>query len=382
MGSDNRTSAYQHLVRLSEKQGYVLFDDIIDASDKWSLPIQDVDWLSSSITARGILVYDTAPATKSVDSDDVYDDYAQVDYEETFDRVIKKDHTLQPFIKYVRKIKPPQAREMDQLKYQVKEGNQYARKRVFEMHLRFAVRIALQTAEQFRCEMADTLQEACIGLLYAVDKYDPDSGDPFGSYASLWILQNVRRTLPTRRPVVYYPVHVKEGYISVCPILKRRGYIGRWDWNTTDLEDIRQIIKQKLDCDDSHADDVINQFIPLESFDEQYEMLLKNIDDYEKHELHWSVHLERCFYSNDTLVEISDEALKKDVNDALRDLKERERSVIRARYGLDDGEAKTLEAIGEKLGITRERVRQIEAKALEKLRKPSRSKKLATYYLE
>lgn len=188
-------NALVNLIKLSSEKGFLVFDDIYDAADNWALSIKDIDYLSSSIISRGILVYDEAPVTNAADSSDKdYDDYAQRDYDVVFDKVIELDPGLEAFITTVRNIIPPQAREMDRLKYQVQEGNLYARERVIQMHLRFAVRIALQRAEVFGCEIADILQEACIGLITAVDRYDPDSSGSFGSYASLWILQNICRT--------------------------------------------------------------------------------------------------------------------------------------------------------------------------------------------
>lgn len=380
MGNDNRTNAYQQLVALSEKQGYLLLDDLLNSSEQWSLPIQDVDWLSNIITTQGILIYDTAPDTSVIDIDDTYRDFAQIDYDEVYQRVIDNEPSLQNFINYIRNIKPPQAREMEQLKYLVKEGNRSARKRVFEMHLRFAVRIALNTVEQFGCEMADTLQDACIGLLYAVDRYDPDSGEPFGSYASLWIIQNVRRTQPTQRPTIYYPFHLKEKYFTVYPILKEYGYIGR-DWSPDDIQEINGIIDDKLDSNDENNDFIIDQCIPVGSFEKQYDNFLKNIEECEKHESARDINIENCFYSKDPLEKVSEDALKEAIENALGTLTVREQFIIRGRYGLDDGEKKTLESLGLRLGVTRERIRQIENKALSKLRHPSRSRKLLPYYL-
>lgn len=219
-------SALANLIQLSSEKGFLVFDDIYDEADKWFLSIRDVDYLSSSIVTRGIIVYDEAPVTDAAgSSEDEYDDYAQRDYEAVFNRVIELDSDLKDFINAVRAIVPPQAREMDQLKYQVQEENLYARERVIQMYLRFAVRIALQRAETYDCEISDTIQEALIGLVTAVDKYDPDSSGPFGSYASLWILQNIGRAQATQRPAVYYPVHKKEGYFTMYPILKENGYL-------------------------------------------------------------------------------------------------------------------------------------------------------------
>lgn len=148
-------SALANLIQISSEKGFLVFDDIYDVADKWDLSIRDVDYLSSSIATRGILVYDEAPVTNAAgsSSEDGYDDYAQRDYEVVFNRVIELDPGLEDFINTVRAVVPPQAREMDQLKYQVQEGNLYARERVIQMHLRFAVRIALQRAETYDTEM-------------------------------------------------------------------------------------------------------------------------------------------------------------------------------------------------------------------------------------
>lgn len=125
------------------------------------------------------------------------------------------------------------------------------------------------------CEISDTIQEALIGLVTAVDKYDPDSSGPFGSYASLWILQNIGRAQATQRPAVYYPVHKKEGYFTMYPILKENGYLNFDIW--TDPE-VRRIIQDRLGCGIDQAEDIIRQSMPIESLDEIYEMFLKNID--------------------------------------------------------------------------------------------------------
>ena len=384
-------SALANLIQMSSEKGFLVFDDIYDVADRWNLSIRDVDYLSNSIATRGILVYDEAPVTNAAgSSEDDYDDYAQRDYEVVFNRVIELDPGLEDFINTVRAVVPPQAREMDQLKYQVQEGNLYARERVIQMHLRFAVRIALQRAELYDCEIADTLQEACIGLITAVDRYDPDSSGPFGSYASLWILQNISRVQATQRPVVYYPVHKKEGYFTMYPILKESGYLDSDIWTNPE---VRRLIQDRLGCGIDYAEDIINQSMPIESLDDIYEMFLKNIeideiqgDVFENiiengipQDVFQNINSDAFYWNDDVCEEIEQRALRKILENLMGELSGREQEILKARYGFEDGVEKTLEEVGQTFGVTRERIRQIEAKALRKLSHPTRTRELRVF---
>lgn len=364
-------SALSNLIRLSSEKGFLIFDDIYHEADKWDLSIRDVDYLSSSIVTRGILIYDEAPVTDAKGSDDEdYDDYAQSDYDLIFNRVIELDPDLKKFITFVRNIIPPQAREMDQLKYQVREGNIYARERVIQMHLRLAVKIALQRAEAYDSEIADTLQEACVGLIMAVDRYNPDSNGNFGPYASLWMLQNMGRSQGTQRPEIYYPVHKKEMYLTMYPILREEGCLdcdAIWT-----CKEVREYIKKKVQCSSENADDVINQSIPLESLNflqEPYDSIEDNESQYyEIKEMYYHA----ASYNETGYEKIEENSLRLLLIKILnKKLKPREQEVIRARYGFDDGREKTLEEVGQQMGVTRERIRQIEARAIKKLREPS-----------
>lgn len=368
-------SALANLIQLSSEKGFLVFNDIYDVADKWDLSIRDVDYLSSSIATRGILVYDEAPVTNAAgSSEDDYDDYAQRDYEVVFNRVIELDPGLEDFINTVRAVVPPQAREMDQLKYQVQEGNLYARERVIQMHLRFAVRIALQRAETYDCEIADTLQEACIGLVTAVDRYDPDSSGPFGSYASLWILQNIGRAQATQRPAVYYPVHKKEGYFTMYPILKENGYLDSDIWTN---QDARKLIQDRIGCGINQVEDIIQQSMPIESLDTTYEMFLKNIErDEIQDDVFENTNFDAFYWNDDIYDEIEQRVLRETLENLMGELKNREQEVLKARYGFDDGVEKTLEEVGQTFGVTRERIRQIEANAIRKLSQPTRIRKL------
>jgi RNA polymerase primary sigma factor len=384
MGRDLRQEALAYLLDKADKQGYVTFDDIMDCADANSLPIQDFDWLSSAITTRGILVYDEAPTASNriaQDSeDDDYNDYAQSDYESVYDRIIELDESLRDFVTEVRNIKPPQWKEFSQLKYQVTEGNLHARERMIEMHLRIALRIALQRAEAYDMDIQDAVGEACIGLVTAVDKYDPDTNGAFGSYAAMWILQNISRRQPTQRALMYYPVHKKDPYFSAYPLLKAAGYAG--DIESLRNPEVYKLLEEKLSFTNEQTEDVLYATIPFESYEQVCSMFLENDDVFEKHDSEEDdprLYPQELILEDDTYEKVSEITLKEQLVEVLGTLNERERQVLELRYGLNGGSEKTLEEVGAIFNLTRERIRQIEAKALRKLHHPSRSRKLKDY---
>ena len=381
MGKDIRQEAFNYLIDLANKQGYVTFDEIMDCADEHDLPIQDFDWLSNSITSRGILVYSESPSSTSAIDEDKYDDIAQSDYEAVYKRIVELNHSLEPFVNDVRDIIPPQRQEIKQLKYQIVDGNEYARSRMIEMHLRIALRVALQRAEAFDMDIEDAIGYACIGLTMAVDKYDPDTSGVFASYATLWILQNISREQSTRRPLVYYPIHQKENYFTMYPLLKNCGCVECVDlWK---CEKARQMVMDKLGCSDNDAERTIAQMIPDSGIEDLIDLYSGEYGGTENRDamvgtLLGDISPGTVISDEGTLQIIHDKMLGKVVADALKTLTPREEALLRLRYGFD-GPEQTLEQIGNKYNITRERIRQIEAKALKKLRHPTRSKRLKEY---
>lgn len=387
MTGDSRQDAYAYLLNLAAQQGYITFDSIIDAADRWQLHINDVDWLSNSISTRGILVYDVAPEKiNRVKNEDEYEDYAQSDYEAVFNKVVELDPSLGAFIEEIRRIKPPQYKELSGIVYQAKEGNEYARNRIVEMHLRMAVRIGLQRAEQYEADLVDCIGDACIGLITAVDRYDPDTSGPFSSYASLWILQNVSREQKTKRPDVYYPVHKKEQFFMMYPIVKERGCTAcEKVWT---CGKVRDMIQNRLNCSNEQTEDVILQSMPFESlemtyvgsFEPESDVFDFETDVFEKHSNAFNRLLaEKLAVPSNLTDEIEKEDMKNKVNAVLITLTDREQKVIRDRFGFDNGREKTLEEVGMDFGVTRERIRQIESKVMKKLSHSFRLKRLQEY---
>lgn len=228
--------------------------------------IKAIDWLSNEAASRNVIIYDEEPATREIDEDEAVDDYAQVDYEAVYSEIKSLCPAMESFVERIRNIRPSQFKETSQLKHLVREGNAHARERMIEMHLRLALRIGFQRAKAYDADIEDTVGDACIGLINAVDRYDPNTSGPFSSYASLWILQNVTREQPTQNPLMYFPVHRREDYYTIFPILKAAGFL-----EGEALEDNPKAIEmicQKLDCKPDQLTDIWNAIIPFRSLNQ------------------------------------------------------------------------------------------------------------------
>lgn len=373
MEREPRQEALQQMLSLAASQGYITFDEIMQFSDEHELSLPDFDWLTNTITTRGILVYDTPPTQRQeADENEDFGDYAQIDYDAIYNEIVQIDPGQKEFVNEVRSIIPPQYKEVSQLKYLVKEGNEHARQRMIEMHLRHALRLALQRTKQYGLEFADTIDTAIIGLIIAVDRYDPDTSGPFASYASLWILQNMNRELSTQAPLMYFPVHQKELYFNVYPLLKRYGCT-----ECPDLSECPKAVQMIIDrtgCTEEQMPDVLKMIIPFDSLD----MFLKNNEEcFEDLPCFYKTHKLLSYDFEEQLIEEPTSTLMKEqIMNVLNTLKPRDGEVLKLRYGLDGEKEKTLEEIGQMFNLTRERIRQIESKAIKKLRHPSRKKKL------
>lgn len=380
MSEDVRQDAYVRLLSLAEEQGYLTLDNIMDIAGESALPLNDVDWLSNSVITRGILVYDEEPHKENVVTEDVeYDDFAQTDYNAMFIRIVETEPSLAMFVNEIKNIKPPQTGELNRLIYQAQEGNVYARNRIAEMHLRIVLKIAMQRAEQFDSDLIDCVGDACVGLLTAIDRYDPSSNGAFLSYASLWMLQNISREQPTQRPQVYYPVHKREQYFTIYPVLKKEGCVSCKE--ILECKKVRELICKRLECSNKQTQDVIWQVIPFTSYEQLIEeMFSSHYNVFEKHHDKDSIRFVcDLLKDDDTEDTVILEDMRKTIEHILNTLKDRESAVLRRRFGFIDSRERTLEEIGKEFGITRERVRQIEVKALRKLRHPSRSRYMRGY---
>jgi len=363
-----RKQAISSLLSHSKTKGYITFDDILNTSQYHNLSIDEVDRVSQALLTQGVIVHDEEPTqTILIDHDDgiEYDDYGRVDYDAVFTHVIEMNPSLDYLIEQIRLIPPPQYREIQTLIHQAQDGNTHARNRIISMYLRVAIRIALNSAKRLHIDVADTISTGVIGLIYALDKFDPNGSYLFPQYAPFWIQQSINREAPGINPNMYFPIHVKEKLFSIygvcedhfCPCCQPH-YI---------CPNLCNEVMEKLSTNYDEAYKLISYMysdLALDHIQETDEELFSDNGQFE-------------YVMNEN---IDEQMLRDLINANLQTLKEREAQVIINRFGLQGTEEKTLEEIGQIFGVTRERIRQIEAKSIRKLRQPTRSRALKRYY--
>lgn len=357
----------QLLFNEAAKKGFLTFDDIMDMSDTYSLSVSEVDQLSEALQLRGIIIYETAPLEKDFDR---FEDYSRIDYDTIFKEIISLSDELEYIVELIKKLPPPQYGEISALTAQIAERNTYARERLILIHLRVVLKIALSMAKTHQYNIVDAVSAGFIGLIIAVDRFDPDGFSAFQSYASLWIQQNINRECNPVWIEYYFPAHYKE---KMLPAYER--YLSHSCENCEPNRICDRLIaeiSEEMDITTAQAKEYLSAAIQQA---EQHIFLEENDDG------SFLGISEELLQADDTLFErVAVSMARTALSDALDSLKSKEADVVRFRTGFDDNCPLTLEEIGEIYGVTRERIRQIEAKALRKLRHPSRAKKLKDFW--
>ncbi len=347
------------LYSIYKENGYVSEDSVYDALDENKLPLDEVNILCNTLLSMGVII-----KLDDYDEDAAVYDRSQTDYEQLYDEAISIDHSLAPFIDKIKEIKPPQYREWQTLMPSAQSGNLYSRDRIVSMYLRLVVKIAVGHYKKYGMSLSDAVQDGCVGLVVALEKYEAGHHNNFVQHASLWIRQHIMRKADPANSLIYYPAHYKDRLFSAYEI-----------YNVHDCEmcgsslycpNLLGLISDNLCCDYQEAVMLLTRLIPMNSIDE-----ILDTDD--------GLFTDRGKFTEQLMECVTYEELCFGVDNILKSLKKREEEVLRLRYGFYDGGVKTLEDIGKIYSLTRERVRQIEVKALQRLRNQESVKRLESF---
>lgn len=353
----------EQLIEQGKKRSSLTYKDIMEKLAPFDQDPEQIDEFFEQLSEMGI---DVGNESDEEDGPQFNPDEAEHDefsFEDdlTLPPGIKINDPVRMYLKEIGRVPLLSAEDEIQLAKRIEAGDEEAKRRLAEANLRLVVSIAKRYVGRGMLFL-DLIQEGNMGLIKAVEKFDHDKGFKFSTYATWWIRQAITRAIADQARTIRIPVHMVETINKLIRVSRQLlQELGReptpeeiakeMDLSTDKVREIMKIAQEPVSLetpigeeDDSHLGDFI----------EDQEALAPS--DAAAYEL-----------------------LKEQLEDVLDTLTEREENVLRLRFGLDDGRTRTLEEVGKVFGVTRERIRQIEAKALRKLRHPSRSKRLKDF---
>ncbi len=368
----DKLEAEKKLISKGKKNGILTYKEIMDTLEEILMEPEEIDDLYQKIEDAGIdIIGDKVEELLLEDDDDDLDKDLDKDPEKDFEDIreddlsvpkgVSIDDPVRMYLKEIGKIPLLTGEEEIELAKRMEEGDETAKKKLAEANLRLVVSIVKRYVGRGMLFL-DLIQEGNLGLMKAVEKFEYKKGFKFSTYATWWIRQAITRAIADQARTIRIPVHMVETINKLVRVQRQLVQeLGRdpspeeiGKEMNLDVERVREIMKIAQEPvsletpigeeEDSHLGD----FIPDEDV------------------------LAPAEAATFTM-------LREQLIDVLDSLTPREQKVLRLRFGLDDGRARTLEEVGKEFDVTRERIRQIEAKALRKLRHPSRSKKLKDF---
>ena len=363
--SKKKIDSVTKLVEKGKKKGNLTYTEIMDTLQDIDLDKEQIEEVYDSLTSMGIEIVSDKDDIVDIDENDDEEDDTQGKEETSLEISLPKginiDDPVRMYLKEIGKVPLLTAEEEIDLAKRMENGDEFAKRKLCEANLRLVVSIAKRYVGRGMLFL-DLIQEGNLGLIKAVEKFDWRKGYKFSTYATWWIRQAITRAIADQARTIRIPVHMVETINKLIRVSRQLlQELGRepspeeiakeMDMTVEKVRDILKIAQEPVSLEtpigeeeDSHLGD----FIPDDDAPAPAEAAAFSM-------------------------------LKEQLIEVLDTLTPREQKVLKLRFGLEDGRARTLEEVGKKFDVTRERIRQIEAKALRKLKHPSRSKKLKDY---
>ncbi|GGD71333.1 RNA polymerase sigma factor RpoD [Paenibacillus nasutitermitis] len=354
----------EQLIEHGKKRSSLTYKEIMEKLSPFDQDPEQIDEFFEQLDDIGIEVLnenDDLPTSRDREDQEREPDEFNFDDDLALPPGIKINDPVRMYLKEIGRVPLLSADDEVELAKRIENGDEEAKRRLAEANLRLVVSIAKRYVGRGMLFL-DLIQEGNMGLIKAVEKFDHTKGYKFSTYATWWIRQAITRAIADQARTIRIPVHMVETINKLVRVSRQLlQELGRepspeeiaaeMDLSTEKVREIMKIAQEPVSLetpigeeDDSHLGDFIEDQEALAPADAAaYELL------------------------------------KEQLEDVLDTLTEREENVLRLRFGLDDGRTRTLEEVGKVFGVTRERIRQIEAKALRKLRHPSRSKRLKDF---
>ncbi len=344
---DQMNQVVKQVIAENKKRGSITTDALFDKLDKFQATASELEEIYKTFDDNGIQIVNEYERDK-----DLYDQLMQE---------ISMDDPVKMYLKDIGKVPLLQAEEETELAKRMMEGDESAKRLLSEANLRLVVSIAKRYMGR-GMQFLDLIQEGNLGLMKAVEKFDYQKGFKFSTYATWWIRQAITRAIADQARTIRIPVHMVETINKQTRIARRLlQELGR-EPTPEEIANEMGVSEERVREIQKIAQDPVSLETPIGEEDDSH--LSDFIED------------EGSAAPTDA---VSFTMLKEQLIGVLDTLTPREEKVLRLRYGLDDGRPRTLEEVGKEFNVTRERIRQIEAKALRKLRHPSRSKRLKDF---
>lgn len=352
----SRATRVDELIEKGKAKGVLTYKEVMDTPEELELDPEQIERIYDRFEAANIDVVEETNA-----AEEIVEDIAEIETEIVAAEGISIDDPVRMYLKEIGKVPLLTAAEEISIAKRMADGDEEARKELIDANLRLVVSVAKKYVGKGLLFL-DLIQEGNLGLIKAVEKFDYRKGYKFSTYATWWIRQAITRAIADQARTIRIPVHMVETINKLIrcqrQLIQELGREPRpeeiakeMDITVEKVREIKKIAQEPVSLEtpigeeeDSHLGD----FIPDEDAPEP------------------------ATVASFTL-------LREQLMEVLDTLTPREEMVIRLRFGLDDGKTRTLEEVGRVFKVTRERIRQIEAKALRKLRQPSRSKKLRDF---